>query len=152
MGQPLAYGWQMVSMLSGMVRGTCTADSKGTKNQTYRFSSIQKQVLLGDIQMHRINCTCCRLATPTASQIVRYLYPLARTVIDPVHRMTDPACLLQMSEMTLQCFNIFPLQTLLHGKMKSSMYIGTSCVCVCVCLSVCVSVYHQKMCQNLSAR
>ena len=46
------------------------------------------------------------------------------------------------------------LLILLHGKMKSSMYIGTSCVCVCVCLCVCVcvSVYHQKMCQNLSAR
>ena len=27
---------------------------------------------------------------------------------------------------------------LLHGKMKSAMYVGSLCVCVCVC--VCVSV------------
>ena len=57
--------------------------------------------------------------------------------------------------MTVHCSpGTVSIDRLLHGKMKSSMYIGTSCVCVCVCLCVCVcvSVYHQKMCQNLSAR
>ena len=37
-----------------------------------------------DIQIHRINFTCSRLATPTASQIGRYLYPLARASFDAV--------------------------------------------------------------------
>ena len=38
---------------------------------------------------------------------------------------------------------------LLHGKMKSAMYVGWLCGCVCVCLCICVS---SKNCQNLSAR
>ena len=33
---------------------------------------------VGDIQIHRKDFTCGRLATPTASQISRYLYTLAR--------------------------------------------------------------------------
>ena len=34
-------------------------------------------IAVGDIQIHRKDFTCGRLATPTASQIGRYLYPLA---------------------------------------------------------------------------
>ena len=32
------------------------------------------------------------------------------------------------------------MHKLLHGKMKSAMYVGRLCVCLCVCLSVCLCV------------
>ena len=43
---------------------------------------------------------------------------------------------------------------LLHGKMKSSMYIGSPCVCVCVCVSVylCIIKNVSEFVRSLASR